>query len=1520
MRLKLILIFALLSTALSGQLQVKQSNNTDFTPSDLINKIFLGEGVEITNIQYDGLDKSVGYFSNGISALAIDRGIIMSTGECTMATLANSPIIVSRTTSGSTYSDNDLETLIGTKEIYDISRYYITFVPKYDSVEFKYVFASEEYPIYSCNQYNDVFGFFISGPNPAGGVYTNQNIALIPNSNQIVSINNIHPDYPPDDCLAKNLEFYNVNPPTSDKFCFNGYLDQFYAKASVIPCTQYTIKLVIADVADQLYDSAVFLEAKSFSSNGLKVEISTPGIDNSISEGCDPAHIRFYFDQPVKQDYNLELRILNSISTGNIALSGQDYTPLPGSVQILKGQKDFSFSISALEDNIIENTEYIALEYRKDQCNLDTIILAIKDNLLPNLILEDTISVCEGLTKNVSAHLPGNVIPTDDKKFSSNQIIEIPSEINSIVYSEIPVTGIVPLIFDIKMLKEVCIDKLNSRNLADLDIYLVSPDDTYIELSTDNGFRLNQSGVLDAMVNTCFTPDATIPVNYGNPVLGNIDITNPNYTGNFLPEGVLSDLNGKSVNGKWKLVILNDEGNWTHSLEGWHLTFNADYNLFYKWSPVQEISCINCLSPDISPSTDKYFKINYFDNYGCKSNDSIYAKLEKKQSVYDLRCDSINVNFIRFKWFSLYSNSKYQYRLNNSPDWIDIDKEYIDITGLSFSTSVSIEVRIKSNECVNPSSLASCTTYPCPPPEIKLTSKENLTCFGENTGKIQLNAVGQYGPYKYRLNGISNNDGLFTGLSAGIYTVYISGTDNCEIPYIFTIESPLELTVNSSVSDISCFGLKDGFIDLGVNGGNGNYKFSWKNDLGALVSVNEDIAGLSKGKYFLTITDSKNCQVFKNFDIKEPTQYIASDSIVDNKCKGQKNGQISLDDSGGTAPYQYYWTTPDGISTDKNLLNLSSGIYKLKVTDSNGCIYTNQYVIHEPLTGLEYSLLLKDTLCPGSKNGTIQLVIAPQNNYIIKWENGSNAMNRDNLSSGLYSVSITDMHNCTEVRDIEIVELDTLKIKLAQSPPSCYNTLDGSAWVEKVFYGKRETNKNKFDYKWNNPGLDTTLFVYDLQGGKTYSLYAIDKYGCESNAEIYIEKPKEIKIKTVDINNVTCYGNSDGFIQISALDCNDCSIIWSTGHSSNSVLLDSLKSGIYKVTVTNAKGCKEEKQFEIIQPDPLLVSFAKFDVSCFQGHDGHIITNVSGGSEPYLVTWEDGSLQNNLDNLKTGLYKAKVSDLNGCEVTDSVFIGQPSSAVDFTLESIEVSCYGQSDGRIDIEASGGTPPYSYKVDGGQFYGINSIIGLKSGYYNAIVKDVNNCLDTLKNVFVDQPVEVIVDIGSDTIVGYNQKFIVNPKISFGTAPYTFAWHLADGVNISCLNCNLPEISTSFNTVVSLTVQDANGCVGQGTLNVFVKDDKEIYVPTAFHPESNVPENKRLYIYGKKGIQILDFKIFDDWGGVIYQRQNFMTNDESEGWDGTFKGSTMNSSSYPWVMNVKYKDGTTKIMKGFVTLLN
>jgi hypothetical protein len=384
--LSILVTYSLLSFQAKGDtLHVSSS----ITPEQMVQEILIGGGVVTSNITYTGNNISRGKFWGGPGSIGISDGIILTSGNVTVAPGPNN--------NGGAGADSgqggdpDLTQIAGVST-FDACVLEFDFIPQSNTVSFKYVFGSEEYHEY-VNQFNDAFGFFMSGPGIDGPFSNNAaNIALIPLSNTPVTINTVNCGNPyncADHCT--NCVFF-VNNPTGQHFTqYDAFTTVLRAWATVIPCETYHIKLAIGDGIDHVYDSGVFLEANSFSSVGIssEPEYSAPDFNFAI-EGCNDVDILFTLSVQPDADFWMPLII------GGSATNGVDYEEINDSLFFPVGFSEAWLHINTIADASAEWFENIRLVYNSSLCSIDydTISIQLQDYKLALDMTPDTTINC----------------------------------------------------------------------------------------------------------------------------------------------------------------------------------------------------------------------------------------------------------------------------------------------------------------------------------------------------------------------------------------------------------------------------------------------------------------------------------------------------------------------------------------------------------------------------------------------------------------------------------------------------------------------------------------------------------------------------------------------------------------------------------------------------------------------------------------------------------------------------------------------------------------------------------------------------------------------------------------------------------------------------------------------------------------------------------------------------------------------------------------------------------------------
>lgn len=380
-------IFLAVTAAIPAIAQLNVS--TTLTPAQLVQNVLVGGGVSVSNVTFNGVAVTLpqdgsGSFTNGNSTnLGLDAGLILSSGLASNipgpATFFGSDIL-------GTGSDPDLVAITTPgNSIEDKSILEFDFVPNGDSLKFNYVFGSEEYPTFNCSSnFNDVFGFFLSGPG-ISGPYTNNaiNIALVPGTNLPVGIANIHGSEN-SGCPPANEQFY-VSNANGTTISLNGFTTLLRAEAAVTCGETYHIKLAIGDAGDASYNSAVFLQAGSFQSNVLPtLTASTLFGDGTAAEGCEGGNFTIY--RPAGADSTCTV---DFFFTGT-AIPGVDFNDIPSPAVIPAGQDFVVLPFQAYEDGIVEGIETAILNvFIVNACGdtlTNSVILAILD--YPEMLID----------------------------------------------------------------------------------------------------------------------------------------------------------------------------------------------------------------------------------------------------------------------------------------------------------------------------------------------------------------------------------------------------------------------------------------------------------------------------------------------------------------------------------------------------------------------------------------------------------------------------------------------------------------------------------------------------------------------------------------------------------------------------------------------------------------------------------------------------------------------------------------------------------------------------------------------------------------------------------------------------------------------------------------------------------------------------------------------------------------------------------------------------------------------------
>jgi gliding motility-associated-like protein len=319
-------------------------------------QLLAGAGVSVSNATFNCAATAIGSF-NGTSSLGFSNGIILSSGDISLASPnSNSG---SAGSCNSTPGEDDLNSLAGATT-YDACALEFDVIPLCDTIKFKYVFGSDEYPEYVNSGYNDAFAFFINGP----GIPTPQNIAKLPGTSTFVTIDNVN--------SGSNSQYYVSNSGTTLEY--DGHTVVLTAFCVVQSCQTYHMKIVIADAGDCVFDSGVFLEAGSLQCGATVAATAT--VQNAV-EGCQDGSFEFCRTSSVPTP-----TVINYTIGGN-AVNGTDYNTIANSVTIPAGQTCASLPIIPVDDGVAKPGDSILIIYQPGPCPvMDTVVIYVTDNIL----------------------------------------------------------------------------------------------------------------------------------------------------------------------------------------------------------------------------------------------------------------------------------------------------------------------------------------------------------------------------------------------------------------------------------------------------------------------------------------------------------------------------------------------------------------------------------------------------------------------------------------------------------------------------------------------------------------------------------------------------------------------------------------------------------------------------------------------------------------------------------------------------------------------------------------------------------------------------------------------------------------------------------------------------------------------------------------------------------------------------------------------------------------------------------
>ena len=691
---------------------------------------------------------------------------------------------------------------------------------------------------------------------------------------------------------------------------------------------------------------------------------------------------------------------------------------------------------------------------------------------------------------------------------------------------------------------------------------------------------------------------------------------------------------------------------------------------------------------------------------------------------------------------------------------------------------------------------------------LAIDSARDVSCPGAGDGYVELLASGGVAPYEYSIDGVNYQSGnVYSGLTSGNYTFYALDDNGClETVNIVLIEgAPITIAVDS-VDHVACAGDSDGAIFVTASGSVPPYSYEWSQG-GSVIATTEDISGLAAGTYNLVVSTSSSCSESVTVTIDEPAPLDASiTDVTDVDCAGASNGSISVSATGGVTPYSYAWT--GGVSTTNSATGLSGGTYDVTITDANGCDTVLSATIAEPSL-LAFTTTDVDPSCANSNDGSITVnAVGGTPGYSYSIDGGalqaSNAFG--SLSAGTYTIRVVDANGCETTSTVTLTDTYTLTLGASSiTDVSCSGASDGEVVLNPI------GGVAPFTYLINGSSPQGSATFSGLSAG-FYTFTAIDDNGCSADTSLTIGENPPLVLNLDSTRDVLCAGDATGGVWISVVGGTvPYTYAWTGGSTSEDNI--NIAAGTYTVTVTDANGCTATLSATIGEPTALDANVTSTtDVSCLGAADGAMSVSATGGVTPYSYAWTGGvSTTNSATGLSGGTYDVTITDANGCDTVLSATIAEPSLLA-FTTTDVDPSCANSNDGSITVNAVGGTPGYSYSIDGGALQASNAFGSLSAGTYTIRVVDANGC-ETTSTVTLTDTYTLTLGASSITDVSCSGasdgEVVLNPI--GGVAPFTYL-----------INGSSPQGSATFSGLsagfYTFTAIDDNGCSADTSLTI------------------------------------------------------------------------------------------------------
>ncbi len=846
----------------------------------------------------------------------------------------------------------------------------------------------------------------------------------------------------------------------------------------------------------------------------------------------------------------------------------------------------------------------------------------------------------------------------------------------------------------------------------------------------------------------------------------------------------------------------------------------------------------------------------------------------------------------------------------------------------------------------------------------------DVLCFGGNSGGIAVDVSGGLAPYSFDWSpAISGNPEDPTGLLSGSYAVIVTDASGCSSTASFDVGQPTSAVqlICSQSANVSLPGAADGAGSVTISGGSAPYSVDWTPG-GSQINVAAGafaINSLTEGNYDVQVTDANGCPANCDFTITTDlcvtaigTMGSTQLSLCGDGCQtATYNDAGQFLDQNDIMQYILHQGNGNNIvnqiaASDEptfcfDLANMSyNTIYYISAVagndDGNGNVdlsdVCTQVSVGTPI--IFYPIPVASIAQPAPISCLVEQVTLSGTSSVtgstFTWATiGGEILgnpNQQNVTAGeggQYILTVS-ANGCSATASVQVTNTQTVvEASITSLPGELLNctidqiTLSGSAT------GITGTPS----YIWLENGLPISTnanLIVDVGG--MYQLVVFDALtGCGDTTAISISDDTDYPpMELGDPTDLNCLQTSSELT--ASTDVNGVQFFWATISGTDTTVVGTGDSyvvtvpGTYYLIGVAPNGC-ENVEAVTVNGDFSIPSVSAGNdqtLDCVQtpvdltGSGSPGVTFEWTVNDPAIVISSPASSTITVNG--TGVYTLTVTDLgNYCTDSDDVEVFQYNNTPQGTLDIEPPTCFGDEDGVIIVTTDPANGPYQYQLDGQNYGSTNFFAPLAPGYYQLQVTDGQGCTWT-QEVYIPEPQELTVDMGANVTVELGESVILQANYNVLASQLdTIIWVPSDQFPCPQMPCNVQEFLPLQQTSVNVTIIDTSGCMAEDVITVFVKKDRAIYVPNAFSPNGDGPNDVFMIFSGQDVVRIKEFLVFDRWGESVHEYYDFYPNDPAYGWNGSHKGKPMDPAVFVWFAVVEFVDGQEVLYEGDVTLV-